>query len=185
MLCAQVCRCDDWVRHLDAVGSPGQPWQLQPISTRVQPKSTQDRPKIDQKSIPNRPRSVRNRAWMGPGGHLGSKVAPGADLTPKTRFAGPPGAPKLGAKIDQKSIKNRSQTQQIFQSLCWSILEPSWGRFSRILGSKMEPKLIQNRSQERSWSKRENVKKTFVFTVFLSIRGAQNRSKIALKTMLS
>ena len=42
---------------------------------------------------------------MGPGGHLGSKVAPGADLTPKTRFAGPPGAPKLGAKIDQKSIK--------------------------------------------------------------------------------
>ena len=116
MLCAQVCRCDDGVRHLDAVGSPGQPWQLQPRSTKIQPKSTQDRANMDQKSTPNRPRSVRNRAWMGPGGHLGSKVAPGADLTPKTQFAGPPGAPKLGAKIDQKSSKNQSQSQQISRS---------------------------------------------------------------------
>ena len=157
MLCAQVSRYDDGVRHLDAVGSPGQPWQLQPRSTKIQPKSTQDRPKIDRKSTPNRPRSVRNRAWMGPGGHLGSKVAPGADLTPKTRFAGPPGAPKLGAKIDPKSSKNRSQIQQISRSFFWLILEPSWGRFSQIWGSKMEPKLVQNQSQERSWSKCEDV----------------------------
>ena len=178
MLCAQVCRCDDWVRHLDAVGSPGQPWQLQP-------EIDQHRPKIEPKSTPNRPRSVRNRAWVGPGGYLGSKVAPGADLTPKTSELDPLGAPKLGAKIDPKSSKNRSQIQQISRSFFWLILEPSWGRFSQILGSKMEPKLVQNRSQERSWSKCENVKKPLVFVWFLRIRGAQNRSKIVLKTTLS
>ena len=56
-------------------------------------------------------------------------------------------------KNDQKSFKHRSQTQQVFRSLFWSTLEPSWGRFGRIWGAKMEPKLVQNRSQERSWSK--------------------------------
>ena len=57
------------------------------------------------------------------------------------------------AKIVQRSAKNQSQTQHVFRSLFWSILEPSWGRFGWILGPKMEPKLVQNRSQERSWSK--------------------------------
>ena len=153
--------------------------------TKIDQHRPQNRPKIDPKSTKNRPRSTKNRAWMGPGGHLGPKVAPGADLTPKPWFVGPPGPPKLGAKIVQKSSKNRSQTQHVFRSLFWSILEPSWGRFGRILGPKMEPKLVQNRSQERSWSKCKNHQKPFVLTVLLRIRGAWDRSKIALKTMLS
>ena len=64
--------------------------------------------------------------------------------------------PPFWPKNDQKSFKNRSQTQQVFRSLFWSTLEPSWGRFGRILGAKMEPKLVQNRSQERSWRKFKN-----------------------------
>ena len=62
----------------------------------------------------------------------------------------------FGPKMTKKSFKNRSQTQQVFRSLFWSTLEPSWGRFGRILGAKMEPKLVQNRSQERSWRKFKN-----------------------------
>ena len=141
--------------------------------------------KINQNRAQNQPKNDPKRAWVGPGGYLGSKVAPGADLTPKTSELDPLGAPKLGAKIDPKSSKNRSKIQQISRSFFWLILEPSWGRFSQIWGSKMEPKLVQNRSQERSWSKCENVKKPLVFVWFLRIRGAQNRSKIALKTTLS
>ena len=78
------------------------------------PKSRQNRPKIDPKSIKNRSRSTKNRAWMGPGGHLGPKVAPGADLILKPDSLDALGPPSLGAKIDQTSSKNRSQTQQVF-----------------------------------------------------------------------
>ena len=72
------------------------------------------------------------------------------------RFAPLEKLPPFGPKNDQKSFKNRSQTQQVFRSLSWSTLERSWDRFGRILGGKMEPKLIQNRSQERSWRKFKN-----------------------------
>ena len=64
--------------------------------------------------------------------------------------------PPFWPKNDLKSFKNRSQTQQVFRSLFWSTLKPSWSRFGRILRAKMEPKLIQNRSQERSWGKFKN-----------------------------
>ena len=72
--------------------------------------------KINQNRTQNRTKNDPKRAWAGPGGHLGSKVASGADLTPKTSELDPLGAPKLGAKIDPKSSKNRSQIQQISRS---------------------------------------------------------------------
>ena len=143
MLCAQVCRCDDGVRHLDAVGSPGQPWQLQPRSTKIQPKSTQDRPKIDQKSTPNRPRSVRNRAWMGPGGHLGSKVAPGADLTPKTDSLDPLGPPSW----EPKSTKNRSKIDPKLSKFSDHFVDRFWSPLGADLVGFWAPKWSQN------WSK--------------------------------
>ena len=97
-------------------------------------------PKIDQKSM-------QNRTWMGPGRHLG----PGSQLDPKNLIRWTPGAgsldprglpswgpkrtgaPKLGAKMIQKSFKNRFPSQQFFQSLFWSILRPSWTDFWSIL----------------------------------------------------
>ena len=45
----------------------------------------------------------------------------------------PPGPPKLGAKMDQKSSKNRSQSQRFLQSIFWSILNTSWTNFWSIL----------------------------------------------------
>ena len=87
-----------------------------------------------------------------PGG-LGHILSPRLGFLWFLRFAPPEILPPFGSKNDQKSFKNRSQTQQVFRSLFWSTLEPSWDRFGRIWGPKMEPKLVQNRSQERSWSK--------------------------------
>ena len=94
-------------------------------------------------------------------------------------------------KNDQKSFKNRSQTQQVFRSLFWSTLEPSWGRFGRILGAKMEPKLVQKRSQERSWHKNTrpcfDPQKPMVFAYFLPSGGSkidQKSIKIASQSGL-
>ena len=90
-----------------------------------------------------------------PGG-LGHILSPRLGFLWFLRFARCEKLPPFWPKNDKKSFKNRSQTQQVFRSLFWSTLEPSWGRFDRILGAKMEPKLIQNRSQERSWRKFKN-----------------------------
>ena len=90
-----------------------------------------------------------------PGG-LGHILSPRLGFLWFLRFARCEKLPPFGPKNDQKSFKNRSQTQQVFRSLFWSTLERSWDRFGRILGGKMEPKLIQNRSQERSWRKFKN-----------------------------
>ena len=137
----------------------GQPRPAMAIAAKNRPTSTQSRAKIDPKST----QIGQKSSLGGPRRPSGLQGGSGSRLDPETRFAGPPGAPKLGAKIDQKSSKNRSQIQQISRSFFWLILEPSWGRFSQILGSKMEPKLVQNRFQERSWSKCENVKEPFVY----------------------
>ena len=90
-----------------------------------------------------------------PGG-LGHILSPRLGFLWFLRFDRRERVPPFWPKNDQKSFKMRSQTQQVFRSLFWSTLKPSWGRFGRILRAKMEPKLIQNRSQERSWRKFKN-----------------------------
>ena len=80
------------------------------------------------------------------GGHLGSCVAPGADLISKPWFVGPPWAPELGAQNGPKSTQERAQKQSIWLTFLGSISEPSWGRFWSDLGvqngAKIGPKSI-------------------------------------------
>ena len=97
----------------------------------------------------------------------------------------------VGRKNDQKSSQNRSQAQQVFRSLFWSTLKPSWDRFGRILGAKMDPKLVQNRSHERSWHKNTrpcfDPQKPIVFAYFLPSGGSkidQKSVKIASQSGL-
>ena len=107
----------------------------------------------DQRAIKNLTknyqRSIKNRPCC----HLGPKTAPRAKNTPKTTFAGPPGTPKLEAKIHQKSIWRRWKMMLIF----WLVLGSIFYRFlfdlGANLGLKMEPKSIKNRykNQLKKW----------------------------------
>ena len=145
--------------------------------------------KINQTSIKNQPRGNQNQSTFDQNsildrfeGHVGPCVAPGADLTPKPCFVGPH---SLGTQSGPKSTQERAQKQWTWLTFLGSMSEPSWGRFWSDLGSKMEPNLVQHRSRERAWSKGGHVKNICFYNVFWRIRGAQNRSEIALKTMLS
>ena len=70
--------------------------------------------KIYQKSIKNLSKTCQNqskicqnRSLRSSWSHLDPKTTPRANKTAKSRFAGPPGTPKLEAKIYQKSRKRR------------------------------------------------------------------------------
>ena len=113
-------------------------------------------------------------------GHLGSYVAPGADLIPKTRFVGPSWAPKLGSQIGPKSTQDRSQTQPFWLTFLGSISEPSWGRFWSDLGvqngAKIGPKSI-------SRAIRKQMQKSLKTICFYNTNGSPGGSKIDQKSM--
>ena len=147
----------------------------------------QSRPKFDQNSFKHRPRSDQNQSKFdqnsileGSWGHLGSCVAPGADLIPKTWFVGPPWAPKLGSKIGPRSTQYRSQTQPFWLTFLGSISEPSWGRFWSDLGvqnwSKIGPK-------SSSRAIRKQMQKSLKTISFYNTNGSPGGSKIDQKSM--
>ena len=57
---------------------------------------------------------------------------------------------RLGSKIDEKSMKNRSKNISKIRCDLGSIFDGSWMGFGVDLGAKLGPKIEQNRSQERS-----------------------------------
>ena len=125
--------------------------------TKIDQHRPQNRPKIVRKSTQNRPKIDQDRPKIELGWGLGAIWAPRRLRVPtwprNPDPLDPLGPPSWEPKLSKNRLKNRSQTQHVFRSLFWSILEPSWDRFGRILDPKMEPKLVQNRSHERSWSK--------------------------------
>ena len=137
----------------------GQPRPAMAIAAKNRPTSTQNRAKIDPKST-----QIGQKSSLGGSrGAFGLQCGSGSRLDPENQPTWPPGAPQVGSQNRPKVVKKSIQNSTNFSIIFWLILEPSWGRFSQILGSKMEPKLVQNRSQERSWRKCENVKKTIGF----------------------
>ena len=138
------------------------------------PKSAQNRPKVD-------PKSSHHRSKIGSEAELASETVFGPIVIP---FWVQLGA-ILGAKIEacwghvdqqidflrvQKATENKHDLQY-----CSG---PSWADFGTILGSKIDPKSIQNLSEERRSKKSKNVKKPIVFQCFLLFRRVENRSKI-------
>ena len=53
---------------------------------------------------------------MGPGGHLGSKVAPGADLTPKPDSLDPLGPPSWEPKLTKNRKKIDPKRNKFFDN---------------------------------------------------------------------
>ena len=110
-----------------------------------------------QKSIPNPrkllqnrfkicPKTVQNRSWEALGGsrgHLGSKMAPKANISQHNKPFSPQVGVQFGAKIDQKSTKNLYNMASVF----WLILQSIFGAIWRQLGSKMGAKTIPKWSQ--------------------------------------
>ena len=154
--------------------------------------STKNRSKTNRKSLRNRsqngPKSIQNGSKIGPGSALEPmslptsildrfRTVPGAILEPSW---GPLGG-QVGAKLIQKSIfgglGRRSKTNLVFDTFQVRFLT----HFGAIWGSKMEPKSLPKRSQERSSKKCKNVKKPLVLHCFLKFRGVENRSKIDQK----
>ena len=86
----------------------------------------------------------------------------GAMLAIKSIFGGPGGRAKTTRKFD--TCLNRFGSD-----------------FGTIWGGKMEPKSIQDRFQERSWSKCKNLQKSLVFIAFLKIQRFENVQKSFLK----
>ena len=139
---------------------PASQWFIEKLENRS--KRNQNRSKIDKHSIKIYKKSSKIRSWRAWGHlsspdpfwdrfghqlgfHLGSFLRPsgshvGAMLAQKL-ILGCPGWPsKATMKFD--TFLNRFGTD-----------------FASILGSKMEPKSIQDRSQERSWNKCKNIQK--------------------------
>ena len=69
--------------------------------------------KINQNRTQNRTNNDPKRAWTGPGGNLGSKVASGADLTPKTSELDPLGPPSWEPKSTQNRLKIDPKSTQM------------------------------------------------------------------------
>ena len=152
--------------------------------TKINPKAVPNRSQIDPRSVPNGskigPKSVQGppslprpflvRFWRHFRPNLGPSWGPswghvGAMLAIKSFFGGPGGRAKTTRKFD--TCLNRFGSD-----------------FGTIWGGKMEPKSIQDRSQERSWSKCKNLQKSFVFIAFLKIQRFENRPQIVSQTIL-
>ena len=129
-----------------------------------------NRSKIDQKSIQNR---LWNRfrfrdpfrSDFGPilvptWGHLGGQV---------------------GAMLAKKSIFGSSGRHAKTTMISNTIRDPLGTDFGAILGSKIGPRSVSRAIMKQM----QRSSKSSAGAVFLRIRGAWNRSKIVLKTMLS
>ena len=94
----------------------------------------------------------------------------------------------VGAMLAQKLIFGGSGTHKKTNMIFSTFVEPLGDDFGSIFGPKIDPKSLQNRSQERTSQKSKNVKKPLVFSMFLCPRWGQksmkNRPKIVSKSIL-
>ena len=120
-------------------------------------------------------------AWVqfGPQGGSGSR------LDPETLIRWTPWAPQVGSqnypKIAKKSISNSTCFSITFLIDFGTLLGPIWSDFGFQNGAKIGPESVP-----RAIMKQMQISSnSSAGAVFLRIGGAWNRSKIALKTMLS
>ena len=121
----------------------------------------ENRSEIDPKTVPNRsqigPKSVQNRSKIGFGTDLAANIDFGPFWSRFRTVLGPllaaswrPLGGQVGVKLVQKSIFGgpgwRSKTNMMLDTFLNRFLVD----FGTILGSKIDPKSVQNRSQERS-----------------------------------
>ena len=149
--------------------------------TKIDQHRPQNRPKIDQKSIKIDQKSSLDGAW----GPFGPQGGSGSRLDPETLIRWTPWAPQVGSqncpKIIQKSIPNSTSFSITFLIDFGTLLGPIWSVFGFQNGAKIGPESVP-----RAIMKQMQISsKSWAGAVFLRIGGAWNRSKIALKTMLS
>ena len=129
-----------------------------------------NRPKIDRKSI-------QNRLWN----RLRFRDPFWSDFGPILAPTWGPSWGHVGQKIDFWRFPKACKNDNDFQHLSG----PSWDRFWNDFGVQNRTK-IGPRSVSRAIMKQmQRSSKSSAGAVFLRIRGPWNRSKIALKTMLS
>ena len=138
-------------------------------------------PKMVPKSIKNRskngPKSIQNRFWNGL--RLRSRFWTdfGGILAPTwSRLGGQDGS-MLGPCWPKESIFGAAWRHSKMIIIFNAIRDPLGADFGTILGSKMEPKSIQDRCQERSCNKCKIFKNPSAGPMFLRIREIENRSK--------
>ena len=145
------------------------------------PKSTQNLSKINQKSTKIDQKSSLDGAW----GPFGPQGGSGSRLDPETLIRWTPWAPQVGSqncpKIVKKSIPNSTCFSITFLIDFGTLLGPIWSVFGSQNGAKIGPESVP-----RAIMKQMQISSnSSAGAVFLRIGGAWNRSKIALKTMLS
>ena len=140
---------------------------------------------LARKSLRNRPqngpKSVPNRSKIGFGTDLAANIDFGPFWNRFRTVLGPllaaswrPLGGQVGVKLVQKSIFGgpgwRSKTNMMLDTFLNRFLVG----FGAILGSKIDPKSVQNRSQERTNKNTKIFKKHCVFQCFLCLRGVEN-----------
>ena len=155
---------------------------------KIDQKPIENRSEIDPKTVPNRsqigPKSVQNRSKIGFGTDLAANIDFGPFWNRFRTVLGPllaaswrPLGGQVGVKLVQKSIFGgpgwRSKTNMMLDTFLNRFLVG----FGAILGSKIDPKSVQNRSQERSWHKNTrpcfDPQKPMVFAYFWPSGGSK------------
>ena len=107
--------------------------------SKIDLKSVQKRSKIDPERLLGCPGAILAPRWP----QLGSKMAPKANISQHNKHFSPQVGVQFGAKIDQKSTKNRYKMASVF----WWILEPIFLSIWSQLGPKMGAKTVPKWSQ--------------------------------------
>ena len=173
---SQTLRCSGQPRPAMAIAA-----KIDQNPTKIDPRSTQNRPKIDPKST----QIGQKSSLDGSRRPFGLQGGSGSRLDPETRIRWTPWAPQVGSqnwpKIVKKSIPNSTCFSITFLIDFGTLLGPIWSDFGSQNGAKIGPESVPRAIMKQM----QRSSKSSAGAVFLRIRGPWNRSKIALKTMLS